>query len=160
MSDIRAKGNLIFREKMSVFLGPSPKASSKNVSKSMKGNVSKNTKPELSLRRALFAEGIRGYRTSWKEVPGRPDICFPRLKIAIFINGCFWHRCPKCNLRLPKENREFWVKKFKRNKERDRLKIKRLENIGWAVLVIWECEINKNFIETLSRVIDLYTKRN
>jgi len=91
----------------------------------MKGNKAKNTKPELLLRKALCSTGIRGYSLNWKKVPGKPDIAFPGKKIAIFVNGCFWHRCPICDLPLPKTNIEFWKNKFIRNVERDRLKTKR-----------------------------------
>lgn len=133
-----------YREKMPVRLGVSPKASNKNVSKSMKGNKAKNTFPEILLRKALFAHGIRGYRLNWKKVPGRPDIIFGIQKIAIFVNGCFWHRCPYCKLKLPKSNRVFWRNKFKRNKERDKLKIRRLKKLGWKILTVWECQIKEN----------------
>ena len=149
MSRKKTKTNLI-REHMSVSLGSPPKASSISVSKSMKSNKSKNTKPEVLLRKKLWSSGIKGYRLNWENAPGRPDICFPGKKIAIFVNGCFWHRCPKCNLPLPKTNTEFWENKFIRNVERDKLKIQRLKNDGWKVLVVWECDIKKN----LNQVVD------
>lgn len=135
---------LILRETMPVYLGPSPKATSKHVSKVMKANKAHNTKPEIRLRQALWAAGIRGYRLNWKKVPGRPDIAFPGKKIAIFVNGCYWHRCPICDLPLPKSNVEFWKNKFTRNVERDRLKTQRLEELGWTVFTIWECQIKKD----------------
>lgn len=138
------KDKVISREQMPVKLGPSPKATSRHVSRSMKGNKAKNTNPELLLRKALWAAGIRGYRLNWKKVPGRPDIAFPGKRIAIFVNGCFWHRCPICDLPLPKSNVEFWTNKFIRNVERDKLKIQRLEELGWNVLTIWECQIKKD----------------
>lgn len=142
----------ILREKMPLRLGPPPKASSVSVIKVMKANKAKNTKPEVRLRKALWAHNIRGYRLNWKKVPGSPDIVFPKRKIAIFVNGCFWHRCPTCNLPLPKANTEFWETKFKRNIERDQIKIKRLEELGWSVLVIWECEIKKNLDYQVKRI--------
>ncbi|HDQ16376.1 MAG TPA: very short patch repair endonuclease [Bacteroidetes bacterium] len=135
---------------MSVSLGSPPKASSISVSKSMKSNKSKNTKPEVMLRKKLWSSGVKGYRLNWENAPGRPDICFPGKKIAIFVNGCFWHRCQKCNLPLPKTNTEFWKNKFIRNVERDKLKIQRLKNDGWKVLVVWECDIKNN----LDQVVD------
>ena len=131
----------VFRETMPIPLGPPPSATSANVSKSMKSNRAKDTKPELLLRKTLWNTGIRGYRLNWKKAPGRPDICFPGRKIAIFVNGCYWHRCPTCNLPLPKSNTEFWKNKFERNVARDRMKKDRLEDAGWKVYVYWECAI-------------------
>ena len=92
------------------------------IKKSMKGNKRANTKPELLVRQRLRAAGLTGYRLEWK-VPGKPDIAFPGRKIAIFVNGCFWHRCPKCNPSQPKRNVEFWEAKFRRNIERDQAAI-------------------------------------
>ena len=149
---------LIFREEMPIPLGIPPKASSKAVSRSMRSNVSKDTGPELILRKALYFQGIRGYRLNFKKVPGRPDICFPGLKLAIFINGCFWHRCPKCDLPMPKSNKGFWGKKFTRNKERDKLKKKRLEDMGWKVLTIWECDIKDKLSSVVYDIEKLHKK--
>lgn len=122
-------------------LGEVPRASSRSVASSMRGNRGKNTMPELSLRKALFAAGIRGYRLHNSGAPGHPDIAFNRSRVAIFVDGCYWHRCPKCNLPLPKEHREFWRKKFELNKGRDIRKRRALESDGWRVVTIWECEI-------------------
>jgi len=154
----RTKESQVYREEMPILLGKPPRASSEAVSKSMKGNVSKDTGPEITLRKALLSDGLKGYRVNWKKVPGRPDICFPRLKLAIFVNGCFWHRCPKCKLPIPKKNKNFWQKKFVRNKERDRLKKKRLERMGWRVLIVWECEIKKELKETVDKIKIYYKK--
>lgn len=124
------------------------------VHKSMVGNKSKNTKPELLLRRALREAGITGYRLQWK-VPGRPDVAFPGKRVAVFVNGCFWHRCPHCNPSMPKTRREYWVPKFKRNVERDARNKRLLEDAGWSVHVVWECELKKNVRDqTLARLID------
>ena len=81
--------------------GRSPIPKNASVSKVMSKNRSKGTKPELALRRFLFQNGIRGYRLNWKKAPGKPDIAFPGRKIAIFVHGCFWHHCPKCNNGYP-----------------------------------------------------------
>jgi DNA mismatch endonuclease (patch repair protein) len=93
-------------------LGPPPPPTSPNVTKSMKANVAKNTGPELALRKALWAMRIRGYRLHYKKIPGRPDISFVSKKMAIFVNGCYWHRRPICDLQLPKTNADFWRRKF------------------------------------------------
>lgn len=121
----------------------------------MRSNKSKNTKPEILFRKALWNTGIRGYRLHWKKAPGKPDIAFPGKKIAIFLNGCFWHRCPKCQLGLPKHNSDFWQAKFARNVERDQEKITALENENWTVLVIWECELKSDLLAQVERVKEL-----
>lgn len=130
----------------------SPKPLNETVSRYMSSNRSKNTKPEILLRKALWAAGIRGYRLHWKSVPGKPDIAFPGKRIAIFVNGCFWHRCPHCNLSLPKNNSEFWEAKFRRNVERDAQKLAELKHLNWTVLVIWECELKQDLIEQVNRI--------
>ena len=81
----------------------------------MSANRAKDTKPELLLRQALWQSGHRGYRLHHKKIPGRPDITFVGKKVAIFVHGCFWHRCPKCAYTLPKNNTAFWQAKFDRN---------------------------------------------
>ena len=125
----------------------------------MRSNKSKNTKPEVLFRKALWQAGIRGYRVHWKKAPGKPDIAFPSKKIAIFLNGCFWHRCPSCNLSLPKNNQDFWKKKFARNVERDREKVEALKSENWQVLVIWECEL-KDLEAVAARLINELPREN
>ena len=121
-------------------------------SKVMSANKGKNTKPEMIFRKALWGIGIRGYRINWKKVPGRPDIAFPRKKLAIFINGCFWHRCEKCNPHYPKTNTEFWLNKFSKNKDRDKRKSDELKSLGWTVITIWECDIKNSLSTTVEMV--------
>ena len=113
---------------------------------SMQGNKSKDTKPELLVRQRLRAAGLTGYRLQWK-APGRPDVAWPGKKVCLFINGCFWHRCPKCNPPAPKKNLDYWVPKFKRNVERDQENLSALREQGWHVHVIWECELKKKTID-------------
>lgn len=136
----------------------SPTPLNETVSKYMRSNKGKNTKPEILFRKVLWHAGARGYRLHWKKAPGKPDIAFPGKKIAIFINGCFWHRCPKCKLSLPKNNQEFWRKKFKRNVERDAEKVSSLINENWKVLVIWECELKQDIESQKQRVLNLLNK--
>ena len=121
---------------------PVPDASSYAVHKSMQGNKRKDTKPELLVRQRLREAGLGGYRLQWK-VPGRPDVAWPGKKVSLFIHGCYWHRCPHCNLSLPKKNTEYWVAKFNRNQERDAQNEAALIADGWKVHVIWECELKK-----------------
>jgi len=119
-------------------------------SRVMSANKGKDTRPEIALRKYLFHHGLRGYRIHLKQVPGRPDIAYPRRKIAIFIHGCFWHRCPTCDLPLPKTNTDFWKLKFERNQARDKLKQEKLEALGWKVIVIWECQIKKDLVASFN----------
>ncbi|MBW4970203.1 very short patch repair endonuclease [Croceibacter atlanticus] len=128
---------------------------SKSVNTSMRGNKSKHTKPELLLRKALWASGLRGYRLHFKKLAGSPDIVFSTKKIAIFVNGCFWHRCPKCNLNLPKTNTEFWKDKFDTNMKRDQNNYVKLIRSNWTVLTIRECDIKKNLKEQVLKIESL-----
>jgi DNA mismatch endonuclease (patch repair protein) len=102
---------------------------------------SKDTKPEVALRRLLHREGFR-YRIHDGRLPGKPDLVFSRRKKVIFVNGCFWHGhdCP-VGTRLPKSNTEFWAKKRLRNRERDAEQRRQLLSLGWLYLDVWECEV-------------------
>ncbi|MDR1728854.1 MAG: very short patch repair endonuclease [Acidobacteriota bacterium] len=114
------------------------------VRKAMQGNKSRNTTPELAVRRMLREAGCPGYRLHWKKAPGKPDIAFPGRRIAVFVNGCFWHRHKGCEIAsMPKSNVEFWKAKFTRNVKRDKASLKALCNLGWTTVTIWECEIAK-----------------
>jgi DNA mismatch endonuclease (patch repair protein) len=121
-------------------------------SRVMSANKGIDTRPELVLRKAIYKEGLRGYRLHWKKAPGRPDIAFPRKKVAIFVNGCFWHRCPYCRPSVPKTNVEFWTAKFERNRERDIRERKELRDNRWKVVTIWECQIKKDLAGCVERV--------
>lgn len=125
---------------------PSPPASNYAVHKSMQGNKRANTKPELLVRERLRKAGLTGYRLQWK-VPGHPDIAWPGKRVAVEVRGCFWHRCPHCKPSTPKKNTEYWEAKFARNVERDAENVRKLEEIGWRVHVIWECQLKKNAID-------------
>lgn len=114
---------------------------------------SKNTKPELLLRTALFKLGYR-YRVHVKDLPGKPDIVFRKQGLAIFVHGCFWHYHEDCREgRVPNTNSAFWHNKLSKNVERDKRHIEALANSGWNTLVVWECEIEKNIEDTLQLVI-------
>ena len=119
-----------------------PAATDYGTHRSMQGNKGKDTKPELLVRERLREAGLTGYRLQWK-VPGRPDVAWPGRKVAVFINGCFWHRCPRCNPSTPKKNTEYWDAKFARNVERDQENLAALRDDGWTVHVLWECQLKK-----------------
>lgn len=109
-------------------------------SKMMGGIKGKNTKPELKVRRMAHDLGFR-FRLHRKDLPGSPDLVFPRLKLAVFVHGCFWHRHEYCQYAYsPKTNVEFWTRKFKNNVRRDTWAREGLEAMDWRVAIIWECE--------------------
>jgi DNA mismatch endonuclease Vsr len=100
----------------------------------------RDTLPEMAVRRALHALGYR-FRLHRKDLPGTPDIVLPRYKLAIFVHGCFWHRHENCRLAsMPSSNLEYWVPKFEANVARDARKTAALNELGWRVETIWECE--------------------
>lgn len=99
----------------------------------------KNTAPELKVRRLAHAMGLR-FRLHRKDLPGKPDLVFPRHKLVVFVHGCFWHRHDGCRrAATPSTRREFWEAKFAANRERDARQMQALESTGWRVLVLWEC---------------------
>ena len=123
---------------------------------SMQGNKRADTKPEMLVRHRLREAGLTGYRLQWRKAPGRPDIAFPGRRVAIFVNGCFWHRCPHCNPSMPNRNRDFWEAKFARNVARDKKALAELREQGWTPIVIWECELKRDKVdETMDRVIEI-----
>lgn len=123
---------------------------------------SKNTKPEIFLRKELYKQGFR-YRIHKKELPGKPDIVFGKYRIAIFVHGCFWHYHKDCNEgRIPNTNSKFWKEKLTKTIERDKQHLRDLEKSGWKVLVFWECEIEKNIdsiIDTIKAEIEISNKK-
>jgi DNA mismatch endonuclease (patch repair protein) len=105
----------------------------------------------------LWHSGHRGYRLHYKKVPGRPDISFVSKKLAIFVHGCFWHRCPTCAYTLPKTNRKFWQAKFDRNVARDENKVRELRRLDWKVITVWECELKTNPTKVLRNIVKRLT---
>lgn len=113
-----------------------------------------NTTPEIKVRKMLHSMGYR-FRIHRNDLPGRPDIVLPKYNTVIFVHGCFWHGCPTCRHAQirPKDNSEYWNKKLDRNKQRDIENYTALENLGWRVLVVWECETkNKKISELKNRL--------
>ena len=136
---------------------------------------SKDTKPELKVRKWLWSHGYR-YRLNVKSVPGKPDIVMRPYRTAIFVNGCFWHGhnvqpevAQVDNLQLivdsscckiPQTNREFWVKKIRRNQVRDQENYRVLQENGWNVVVVWECQLTPKRIEHTMREVELLLNEN
>jgi len=114
-----------------------------------------NTKPELMLRKALRAAGMR-YRLKNK-LPGRPDIIFPGKRVAVFVDGCFWHRCPE-HFQAPLRNALFWDDKISRNEKRDRKVDEQLSAMGWRILRIWEHEVRGSPQASVLRIRELMDK--
>lgn len=106
----------------------------------MMANIgSKNTHPEIIVRRYLHGLGYR-FRLHRPDLPGRPDLVLPKYKLAIFVHGCFWHRHQNCSYATsPATRRDFWQDKFNRNVERDALQVTQLDRAGWRVIIVWEC---------------------
>lgn len=108
---------------------------------------SKNTKPEETVRKFLFSKGFR-YRKNVKKLPGTPDIVLPKYKTVIFVNGCFWHVHEGCeSFSWPSSNIGFWKEKLTANVERDKRNQELLNEMGWRVLIVWQCELKKKVIE-------------
>ena len=114
---------------------------------------SKNTQPELIVRKFLWKHGYR-YRLHRKDLPGKPDIVLPKYNLVIFVNGCFWHmhKCKK--FVLPSTNRKFWYEKLSQNKIRDAKNYRKLKKTGWNYIVIWECQLTENDKKALKKITD------
>lgn len=110
-------------------------------SRMMSGIKGKNTKPELMVRRYLHGRGLR-YRLHGANLPGRPDIVLPRYRVVVFVHGCFWHQHSGCRYAtMPSSRTNFWQNKLAQNVARDLYQINALIDLGWRVLVVWECEL-------------------
>jgi len=113
---------------------------------------SRDTRPEMKVRSALHRAGYR-YRLHRSDLPGNPDLTFPRFRLVLFVHGCFWHRHGCKRTTMPASNLEFWSNKFRRTMERDRKALKELKETGWATTVIWECQIEAG----IGRLIKMLT---
>jgi DNA mismatch endonuclease, patch repair protein len=127
-----------------------PPASSYNALRTMQANR-RVSGLETRFRRALWASGVRGYRLH-RRLPGRPDLAFGRVRLAVFVHGCFWHQCPKGHLPAPKANADFWQEKFRENRRRDEAAIANLHGMGWSVMTLWECDLRADMEAAVQRV--------
>lgn len=123
-------------------------------SRMMSGIRCKDTLPEIIVRKWLYSRGYR-FRLHRKDLPGTPDIVLPKYHAAIFVHGCFWHQHPGCRYAaVPASRTAWWMEKFRQNRERDTHVAKRLEDMSWNVLIIWECEIkNGKFTDILENFL-------
>ena len=116
---------------------------------------SKDTTIETKVRQWLFHHGYR-YRKNVKGMPGKPDIFLGSYNTVVFVHGCFWHRHPGCiEAAVPKTRTAFWLEKFEKNISNDKKNIQTLESMGYQVIVLWECEIEKHFEETMDKVVSV-----
>jgi DNA mismatch endonuclease (patch repair protein) len=119
----------------------------------MRANRSSDTKPEKTLRSSLWHGGLRGYRKNVRRLPGKPDIVYCKAKLAILVHGCYWHGCPTCKRNLtPKSNAVYWAEKIGQNKARDEKNVLALEELGFQVLVVWECELRQSAAEVVAQI--------
>ncbi len=119
----------------------------------------KNTRPELLLRKALFKLGYRyGLNHRFKELNFKPDLVMVSRKTCIFIDGCFWHKCPNC-YKHPKSNKKYWLPKIKRNAERDKEQNRYLKKNGWKVVRIWEHELKNDISKSIKKIERIITKK-
>jgi len=124
-------------------------------SRNMSAIKSKNTKPEIAVRKVLHSMGYR-FRLHGKDLPGSPDIILPKYKTVVFVHGCFWHRHENCKYATtPKTREEFWNNKFRSNIERDLEIHEKIKNLNWRSVVIWECE-TKNMKNLREKIIDVF----
>ena len=131
------------------------KVSKKKRSEIMSKIRSKNTGPEKYVRKELRKRGFK-FTLHKKNLPGKPDIVLKKHKTVINVNGCFWHHhnCGRYN--IPKNNRKFWLNKFKKNKERDRVNTRKLKKLGWKVYKIWECQLTMKHLDRQLKKLSAY----
>jgi len=122
-------------------------------SRMMSGIRGKNTRPEVSIRKELFRRGFR-YRLHAKELPGKPDIAFPRYRAVVFIHGCFWHGHDCRLFKMPSTRVDFWKTKFERNRANDQMARETLLALGWRVATVWECSIKGRESKGIEAVAD------
>jgi len=113
----------------------------------------KETKPEILVRKLLFAEGFR-FRKNDKRLPGKPDIVLPKYKTVIFVHGCFWHGHLDCKKsKLPETRKEFWEMKINGNIQRDIIVQDELKALGWNIIIVWQCQLGKNISNNIADII-------
>ena len=128
-------------------------------SKNMSAIKSKNTKPELIVRKHLRNSGV-SYRCNVRYLPGKPDISIKKYKLALDVHGCFWHGHENCkNFRLPKSNTDFWEEKINSNVARDLINKQKLEQLGFTYFVVWECQLNELENSEITSFIEQYFHR-
>ena len=126
-----------------------PPSKSEVVKRVMRANKTRGTSLELKIRKEIRAAGFKGARFNLSEIPSRPDIAFVGQKIAIIVNGCFWHGCKRCIKKTPKTNKKYWSWKIESNRKRDRRNAACLRRLGWRVYRVWEHDVKKGDLQSL-----------
>src|SRR2546422_6725104 len=130
------------RSELSSHRGQRPtRATSEHISSVMKSNRSRGTFPERLMAKELRRLGLTNFATNVASLPGKPDLVFPLERAAVFVYGCFWHRCDRCGIRLPRTHQDYWRRKLEGNRRRDRRVREALRREGWRVLTVWECAL-------------------
>ena len=127
-----------------------PRSTDRVVSKVMRANKAKGTSLELKVRKEVRGAGFRGVRYNLTKIPSRPDIAFIDQKVAIIVDGCFWHGCRRCIKKTPKTNRKYWSWKIETNRKRDRRNAAKLRRLGWRVYRVWEHDVKKGDLKPLT----------
>ena len=112
----------------------------------------RNRSTEWKLRAALVRNGVKGWKVTARELPGNPDFVFPKSRLVVFVDGCFWHGCPKCG-RLPKTRKPYWHAKIGGNCQRDKRQHRRLRSLGWKVIRVWEHELKDDISKVVRRIV-------
>lgn len=124
----------------------------------MRSNSSTGTKPERMIVESLRESGVTGLSVNNSSIPGSPDLTFDDRKLAVFVHGCFWHRCPHCRPHMPKSNVAYWEAKFARNQARDRKVTRQLRQLGWRTMIVWECQVKSRLPSVRRRVLSALSK--
>lgn len=138
----------------------SPRPKNPHVSRVMSANRGSRTGPEEVFARLLRHLAGVSFSRYKRELPGKPDFSARTARVALFVNGCFWHRCPHCKLPLPKNNRAFWKEKFRKNVARDRRNTRKLRGLGYSVITLWECRLRKDSDREVKRVARILQHKN
>ncbi len=126
-----------------------PASNDSRVSKVMRANKAKGTTLELKVIKKVRRAGFKQFQLNYSKIPSRPDIAFVKQKIAVIVNGCFWHGCKRCIKKSPKTNKKYWSWKIETNRRRDKRDAARLRRLGWRVYRIWEHDVKKEDFEPL-----------
>jgi DNA mismatch endonuclease, patch repair protein len=138
---------------------PASSSSADRVSASVRSSIMRrvrganNRSTERRFVAALVRRGVRGWQRSGITLPGRPDLVFPDRKIAVFLDGCFWHRCPRCARPMPVSRASYWQAKIDRNVERDRQATRALRKLGWNVVRLWEHQLTSDLASAVNRLL-------
>jgi len=127
-----------------------PTTDNEIVSRVMRANKGKGTAPELAVRKVISTAGFKGYRLNWPKAPSRPDIAFVNKKVAVIVDGCFWHGCRRCVKSTPKTNKKYWSWKIETNRSRDKKNLARLKRQGWLVYRLWEHDVKKGDLKEMT----------